>query len=137
MLNLRALRKNKGLTMKQLGEKIDVAESTISLYERGKREPDNATLIRLANYFGVSVDYLLGRDSAQIKKAVPAGRPEQSVALSNYEENCENLATDEHFVNTAHLYAQLNILMRSALYGSLVRWLEDHGVNVSQILGLN
>lgn len=61
MLNLRALRKSKGLTMKQLGEKIGVAESTISLYERGEREPDNATLIKLANYFIVSVDYLLGR----------------------------------------------------------------------------
>lgn len=60
-MNLRILRKKSGLTMKQLGEKIGVAESTISLYEKGTREPDNATLFKLADYFGVSVDYLLGR----------------------------------------------------------------------------
>jgi transcriptional regulator with XRE-family HTH domain len=48
--------------MKELGLIVGVAESTISLYENGKRQPDNATLIRIAEYFGVSTDYLLGRD---------------------------------------------------------------------------
>ena len=49
--------------MKQLGNEIGVAESTISQYESGKREPDYATLIRLADYFNVSVDFLLGREN--------------------------------------------------------------------------
>lgn len=61
MENLRKLRKQANLTMKQLGKIIGAAESTISLYEKGSREPDNATLKKLADYFGVSVDYLLGR----------------------------------------------------------------------------
>ena len=60
--NLRTLRKEKKLTMKELGNIIGVAESTISLYENGLRQPDNAMLTKLADYFGVSVDYLLGRD---------------------------------------------------------------------------
>lgn len=62
MINLRILRKERGLKLKQLGEIIGVAESTVSLYEQGKREPDNATLKKLADYFEVSVDYLLGRE---------------------------------------------------------------------------
>ncbi len=48
--------------MKQLGEVVDLAESTISQYETGKRQPDNETLLRLGEYFGVTVGYLLGVD---------------------------------------------------------------------------
>lgn len=60
MLQLRALRRKCGITMKELGAKIGVAESTISQYETGKRQPDYETLLRIGEYFGVSVDYLLG-----------------------------------------------------------------------------
>ena len=62
MQRLRELRKLQGLSMKELGVKLGLAECTISLYESGKREPDNATLVRIADFFGVTVDYLLGRD---------------------------------------------------------------------------
>ena len=61
MNNIRALRKEKNLTMKELGKMMGVAESTISMYENGYREPDTKTLIRLADFFNVSTDYLLGR----------------------------------------------------------------------------
>lgn len=59
MLKLRELRKKCGLTMKDLGEEIGVAESTISQYETGKRQPDYETLLKFGEFFGVSVDYLL------------------------------------------------------------------------------
>lgn len=64
MEQLKNMRKKYGLTMKQLGNEIGVAESTISQYESGKREPDYATLIKLANYFNVSIDFLLGREKS-------------------------------------------------------------------------
>lgn len=59
---IRELRKERGLTMKQLGAVVELAESTISQYETGKRQPDNETLLRLGEYFGVPVDYILGND---------------------------------------------------------------------------
>jgi transcriptional regulator with XRE-family HTH domain len=59
MFMLRDLRKAKGLTMKELGDLIGVAESTISQYETGKREPDFETLLKFGEMFDVSVDYLL------------------------------------------------------------------------------
>ena len=62
MIRLRELRLNKGLTMKQVGLALGLAESTISLYETEKRQPDISTLGRLADFFEVSVDYLLGRE---------------------------------------------------------------------------
>lgn len=63
MLRLREVRKSRNTTMKKLGSELGLAESTISLYETGKRQPDFETVLKLADYFGVSVDYLLGRDT--------------------------------------------------------------------------
>lgn len=57
---IRELRRAKGLTMKQLGEELGVAESTISHYETGRRQLDNETLLKLGEFFGVSVGYILG-----------------------------------------------------------------------------
>lgn len=61
MNRLRLLRKEIGLTMKEVGERLNLKESTISLYENGKREPDNKTLSALADLYGVSIDYIVGR----------------------------------------------------------------------------
>ena len=68
MIRIRTLRKDKGLTMKQFGERIGMAESTISLYESGKRQPDNETLKKIADFFDVSTDYLLERTDDKNQK---------------------------------------------------------------------
>lgn len=64
MENMRALRMRSGITMKQLGKEMGMAESTISLYETGKRSPNVQALIRFADFFKVSIDYLVGRTDA-------------------------------------------------------------------------
>ena len=93
MKMLRILRKNKGLSMKELGEIIGVAESTISQYETGKREPDFETLLKLGEFFNVSVDYLLRGDNPQNNK-MPAltKKDERDIAktLANLKETLEN-----------------------------------------------
>ena len=50
---LRRLRREKGISMKELGKKIGVAESTISQYETGTPEPDFETLLKLGESFNV------------------------------------------------------------------------------------
>ena len=72
MERMQMLRKKAGLTLKQLGKAVDKAESTISQYESGRREPDNETLLRIADVLGCSVDYLLGREDT--KTPAPEGR---------------------------------------------------------------
>ena len=59
MEKLKELRKAKGISLKELGSIVGVAESTMSLYENGKRQPDYETLLKLAEVFGVPVDYVL------------------------------------------------------------------------------
>mgnify|MGYP004517590363 CR=1 FL=1 len=81
---IRELRKNNGLTMKQLGQQIGLAESTISQYETGKRSPDNETLLKLGEIFGVTVGYILGSE----EKEKPVGR-----AADELEEELFNLCS--------------------------------------------
>ena len=57
---LRALRKQKNLTQKQLAELIGVKNSIISFYEIGDRFPSPEVIIKLAAVLGTSTDYLLG-----------------------------------------------------------------------------
>lgn len=62
---LKELRSAFGLTQIQTADKLDVARTTYAMYEQGKREPDNATLNKIATLFDVSVDYLLGRTNVK------------------------------------------------------------------------
>ena len=57
---IRTLRRELGITQKELGEKLFKREKEISHYEKGYRKPNNKTLTELAEIFGVSVDVLKG-----------------------------------------------------------------------------
>jgi len=57
---LKELREAKGLTQLQLAEALDIGRVSVSNYENGDRTPDADLIIRFADYFGVSADYLLG-----------------------------------------------------------------------------
>ena len=54
------LRKERGLTNEDMGKVIGVAKSTYNHWEIGRSEPDIKTLIKLADFFCVTVDYLIG-----------------------------------------------------------------------------
>lgn len=51
------------LTQREVAEAIGIAVSTLGMYEGGRREPDLDTLRKLARFYGVTVDYLLGNES--------------------------------------------------------------------------
>lgn len=57
---IKNLRKEKGLTQAQLAESLKLDQTAISKWENGKAVPDTQMLIRLADFFDVSTDYLLG-----------------------------------------------------------------------------
>ncbi len=58
---MRALREEQGLYQKDLAEKLDLTQKTISNYENNERFPDQKTLRKIADLFNVSIDFLLGR----------------------------------------------------------------------------
>lgn len=57
---LKQLRKENNLTQEELAQKISKTRSTIAGYETERKEPDYETLVLLAKYFNVSLDYLMG-----------------------------------------------------------------------------
>ena len=59
-MKLRELRKQKGVTQKEVADAIGCTATVYSRYERGEREPDISTLCSLADYFEVSTDTLIG-----------------------------------------------------------------------------
>ena len=59
-MRIKGLREQRHETQKDIAKAIGTTRATISRYETGEREPDYGTIIALAQYFGVSTDYLLG-----------------------------------------------------------------------------
>ncbi|CEQ20882.1 helix-turn-helix domain-containing protein [Paraclostridium sordellii] len=62
---LKSLRKSLNLTQKELGEKLNVSGRVVGYYESNDRFPDKDTLTKIADFFEVSVDYLLGRTNSK------------------------------------------------------------------------
>ena len=60
-MRLKFLREQKKLTQLKVAIDLNMSQNTVSRYESGEREPGIAELIKFADYYGVSVDYILGR----------------------------------------------------------------------------
>ena len=60
-MRLKEIRKAKGISQLKMAMDLSTNQNTISRYETGEREPGIAELIRIADYFNVSIDYLLER----------------------------------------------------------------------------
>lgn len=69
---LKELRLERKINQSELGEIIGISPSTVGMYERDQRFPDKDILSKIADYFEVSVDYLLGRtDERNVHKEKP------------------------------------------------------------------
>lgn len=68
MLHLEELRKKKGLTLSEVARAMNISRQSYSYYETNKRDPDTAMVKALAEFYGVTTDYLLGRDEPVPKR---------------------------------------------------------------------
>lgn len=108
MERLKILRKNKGLTQTQVADAVELGRQAYAYYEKGERAPSPETLCKLADFFGVTVDELLGRtpqlfDNARIE------RPE-----------------------VLDLFEQLNVAEQERALGYMERMLEERGVVIKR-----
>ena len=60
-MRLKEIRLSKGISQLKLAMELNTNQNTISRYETGDREPGINELIKIADYFDVTVDYLIGR----------------------------------------------------------------------------
>lgn len=77
---LKELRKAKGFTQKEIAQMLDLKERTYKSYENNERETDSQVLVKIANLFDVSIDFLLDFDVKAVQK-------ETFLDLSNKEVN--------------------------------------------------
>ncbi|MFZ5989269.1 MAG: helix-turn-helix domain-containing protein [Bacillota bacterium] len=71
---LKQLREENRLSQKDIADYLGITRQAVASYELAKREPDYDVLKKLADYFGVSVDYLLGRANCRDVNAVTVGK---------------------------------------------------------------
>ena len=81
---LKELRSSKGLTQKELADKLHVTFQTVSKWENGENEPDIATLKELANLYNCSIDYLVGEEERENK--LPASEPAAQTIIIHQKE---------------------------------------------------
>ncbi len=84
---LRSLREHQELSQGEAAQQLGIIQNTYSRYERGIREPDYATLKKIANFYGVSIDYLLGNDDPSIEDGL---------------KDLENILMNGHYTVYAH-----------------------------------
>ena len=113
MNRIAELRKTANISQAKLGKIIGVAQNTVCNWENGNREPDQVSLNKIADYFNVSVDYLLGRQATMdsptpsvpgskwipVLRAVAAGVPLEAIEeIEDYEEiSPEMAASGDYF----------------------------------------
>lgn len=82
-LNLKDARKSKGLTQQQVADFIGISQNNYSYWENGKVKIDSVSLQRLSNLFGVSVDYLLGRENHRMIDTTPKAVKIKDLAIKD------------------------------------------------------
>lgn len=85
MNRIKEIRLSRNIKQIELAKELKIAQGTLSTWETGKYEPDNESLKKLADYFNVSVDYLLGRtDTAEPSNVEPANIGSKSITINIY-----------------------------------------------------
>lgn len=102
------LRKNKGLTQTQVADAVELGRQAYAYYEKGERAPSPETLCKLADFFGVTVDELLGRtpqlfDDARVPKT-----------------------------EVQELFDHLNVAEQERALGYMERMLEERGIVIKR-----
>lgn len=81
MNRLKTLRKQKDVNQSEVARFIGISQNTYSYWENGKVKIDNESLQKLADYFGTTIDYLLGRDE---KESTATAQEHQITTSANY-----------------------------------------------------
>lgn len=92
MNRIRDLREDRDLRQIDVSLATGIDQKTLSNYETGKTRPDSDALIRLADFFGVTIDYLVGRNT---KSSV--SRQEVAARLTRIQKELESIKSDLNY----------------------------------------
>lgn len=127
MLNLLQLRKQNELSQEQVSQIIGVSKQAYGHYEREERELGYDMLCKLADYYGVTVDYLIGHET---KKSPIMERPLSDLA-ENFIQKYSDLFSEKSFHAYAELYRYMDERQKIFVIGMIVGYLKENGVNIN------
>ncbi len=138
------LRKEKGMSQREVGKGVGVSGQTISVWEKGASKPSGDKLKLLSDFFGVSVDYLLSGEPAHLELPSAMGRPtsrdelgtisgepahielpaeineEETVSLEVDESETHEPETHEQYITKKHKLSFKTILLRAIIVVAVV-----------------
>lgn len=106
---LRTLRRTKNIGQKELAAYLNVSPAAVSGYERSRIQPDLATLCKMADFYDVTTDYLLGRNSHPAPVPCPGKNDmhielRENIFLKTADLSSNNLHTAECFIRLLERY---------------------------------
>lgn len=119
MIKLKELRTFSAKTQKEVANDLHISVQVYCNYENEQRQPTPEMLIKLADYFQVSVDYLIGHDNAIMK------RP-----------SAEIKEKDEYFDKFTKLFEIMTQAQKLFALGMVVGYLNNVGINTKEIIGM-
>jgi transcriptional regulator with XRE-family HTH domain len=103
-IRLKGLREEKGITQKQLGKVINISGRVIGYYESNDRFPKDEIILKmLADYFDVSVDYLVGRTSLRLPQSENVAESESAYGLNIKDLPVEAIKLIEDYIELVRL----------------------------------
>ncbi|MBR4728109.1 MAG: helix-turn-helix transcriptional regulator [Clostridia bacterium] len=104
------LRKSRGISQKEAAEKLGISQALLSHYEKGIRECGQSFLVRIADFYDVSVDYLLGRENTPNRV---------SSIFASLDESAENWETNDLSLMRAAIQLREHLRRRDPQLGDL------------------
>lgn len=137
-LRLKELRTNKNLAQKEVGAIIGVSDSSIRKYESGDRTPTPDALKTLANFFDVSVDYLLGNDIEETENTI-SDYVFTVIGIRIKELRIENSLTQKELADFLNLTPKMisfyELGQRTPPSDIIIKLSEKFGVSTDYLLG--
>ena len=121
---IKTLRTARGINQIELAKSLGVTKQCVSNWENDNIQPSVEMLIKIASFFMVTTDYLLGlEDDFGVKET------EKSLRAYDHHE-----ITDKQTVDLVKLYKALSDYNKAVVFGYVVRLIEESGLNVNSVL---
>lgn len=138
-MNLKKLRNENNLTLDQLSKEVEISNPLLSNYEQGKVNPPIKNLFKLADYFGVSIDYLLGHEVNKNNLKNQTFEKKQSIFIRLKDLRSELNLTQEQLAQAVGLsrdtYKNYEQQRTEMSYDILFKLADYFGVSIDYLLG--
>ena len=119
---LTQLREDRGLKRQEVADALEISRASLEYYEKGQRKPDIEVAARIAKYYGVSTDYLVGVSAAQ----VTASENETLKTVCDYLGISEASAEQVSYLTSIGYNANMDAILSSEIIEILTTSLDDY-----------